>query len=252
MNESRCPSDYQLDAFWLEGKPDGHPVGKHLAGCAECQARWEEIEDAQKVFQQEVFPQSEQAVVDRSTDLLGGFKGAFSRMLSVPRLAAVSALAVLIVLAVTFWPGQDPDDDGSYIGIKGSIGLQVFCQRGDHVFLVNPGDLLLAEDKIRFQVTPSGPGHLLVISVDGNGQVHRYASSQVAGGEQALPGSIVLDDSPGDERIFVLFSPENIDFARVQEAVAEGLRSGARPEKMDSLPLELDQASLWFRKGRIR
>lgn len=245
-----CPSDYQLDAYWLEGRPEDHPVGRHLAGCADCQARWAEIENAQKVFHQEVFPMSEETVADRLVGWPGGFRGTFRRMLSVPRLAAVSALAVLIVLVVAFWPGQDPADDGAYIGIKGSIGLQVFCQRGDQVFLVNPGDLLLAGDRIRFQVTPSGPGQVLVISADADGRVHRYASSRVAGGEQALPGSIVLDDSPADERIFVLFSPKSIDFAGVQETVLKELRSGGGPEKMGSLPLELDQASLWFRKGR--
>ena len=57
-----CPSDYELDAFWLEGKPESHPVHGHLEGCEKCQKRMVEWERADERFSKEVFPATEEPV----------------------------------------------------------------------------------------------------------------------------------------------------------------------------------------------
>jgi hypothetical protein len=239
-----CPSDYELDAFWLEGRPPDHPVQSHLDACERCRQRLGEWERAEGKFRSEVFPATEEKVVERLSGSRAGFRGFFT----YPRLAAVSAAVLAVVLAVFLW---HPGDRGStYIGIKGTVGLEVYCQRADRVFRVQPGDTLLPRDRIRFAVSTAGPGHFMIVSVDQRGEVSLFhPSGPVPGGRMELEGSTILDESKGDERIYALFSEQVIDFNSVQAAVGRGLKDSGGVENLVTLPLELAQNSLLIQKG---
>lgn len=241
-----CPSDYELDAFWLEGKPKDHPVQSHLDACERCRERLVEWEQADLKFRAEVFPATEEKVVERLCGSRTGFWG----FLTYPRLAAVSAVVLAVVLAVFWWhPGER---ESTYIGIKGTLGLEVFCHRAGQVFRVNAGDRLLPEDRIRFAVSTPGAGYLMIVSVDQRGEVSWfYPLGQVPGGRKELEGSTILDESQGAERIFVLFSEQAFDFETVQAAVSRGLKCSGGVLKLHELPLELAQNSLLIHKGKI-
>lgn len=241
-----CPSDYELDAFWLEGKPEDHPVKSHLDACEHCRKRLVEWEQAGEKFRTEVFPETEQKVVERLSRSRPGFFSFFT----YPRLAAAAAVVLALVLAVALW---HPSQRGStYIGIKGALGLEVYCQRGASVFRVHPGDELLPEDRIRFAVSTPGAGHLMIVSVDQRGGVSLFHPlGPVEGGWMELPGSTILDESQGPERIFVIFSEEAFDFSAVQSAVERGLKDSGGVEKLTRLPLKLAQNSMLIHKGRI-
>ncbi len=245
-----CPSEYELDAFWLAGCPADHPLGRHLEACSDCRLRLRDYEKARLVFEQDVFPSSADAVADK---LAGGSPASRSKWLLSPRLAAVFAFGVVVVvLAIVLWktPGL-PGGDG-YSGIKGSLGLKVFCLRAGRVFQLAEGEQLLAGDRIRFKVSTAGSGFVLIVAQDADGSLQPYAAVRVAGGEQDLPGSIVLDDSTADERIFAFFAPHEIDFEKVRAAATEIFESGAGIEKIGRLRVDLDQTSLLFRRGHRR
>ena len=180
-----CPSDYELDAFWLEGRPGDHPVRSHLDACERCRERLVEWEQADEKFRTEVFPATEEKVVERLTRSRTGFWGFFT----YPRLAAASAAVLAVVLAVVLWhPGER---ESTYIGIKGTLGLEVYCQRADRVFRVQPGDRLLPEDRIRFAVSTPGPGQLMIVSVDQRGEVSLfYPLGPVEGGRSMAAGPV--------------------------------------------------------------
>jgi hypothetical protein len=240
-----CPSDYELDAFWLEGKPENHPVYGHLQSCEGCQKRLLEWEQADEKFRNEVFPATEEKVVERLSESRWGFFGFFT----YPRLAAASAVVLALVLAVMLWhPSQR---ESTYIGVKGTLGLEVYCQRAGQVFRVHPGDELLPEDRIRFAVSTPGPGHLMILSVDQQGEVSRFHPLEaVPGGRTELEGSVILDESRGPERIYALFSEESFEFTAVEAAVARGLEASGGIEKLKKLPLRLVQNSLLVHKGK--
>lgn len=239
-----CPSDYQMDEYWLAGKPENHPVHGHLEGCESCRKRLVEWEQADEKFSKEVFPATEEKVVERLSKSRSGFFGFFT----YPRLAAAAAVVLAVVLAVALWhPGER---EATYIGIKGVLGLEVYCQRADQVFRVNPGDRLLAEDRIRFAVSTPGPGQVMIVSVDKQGDVSLfYPPGPVGGGRTELEGSTILDESSGPERIFVVFSEEALNFGAVQSAVERGLKDSGGIENLKKLPLELAQNSLLIHKG---
>jgi len=87
-------------------------------------------------------------------------------------------------------------------------------------------------------VTPNGAPYLLIASIDSAGTAsiyypyHGEQSGPVADARVELPGSIVLDATPGPERLFAIFTDEPIPV----EIVMERLRAiGARgPEAIRS------------------
>lgn len=239
-----CPSDYQLDDYWLAGRPEDHPVHGHLEGCENCQKRLVEWEQAGQRFSKEVFPATEEKVVERLVKSRPGFLGFFT----YPRLAAASAVVLTVVLSVVLW--RPSEREATYIGIKGTLGLEVYCQRAGQVFRVNPGDRLLPEDRIRFAVSTPGPGRVMIVSVDRQGEVSLfYPPGPVEGGRTELEGSTILDESRGPERIFAVFSEGALDFGAVEAAVARGLEETGDVVKLEKLPLELVQNSLLIHKG---
>jgi len=241
-----CPSDYELDAYWLAGRPEDHPVHGHLEGCESCRKRLEEWEQADEKFRNEVFPATEEEVVERLSKSRSGFFGFFT----YPRLAAAAAVVLAVVLAVALW--RPADREATYIGVKGTLGLEVYCQRAEKVFRVNPGERLLAEDRVRFAVSAPGPGQVMIVSVDQRGEVSLfYPPGPVEGGRTELEGSTILDDSRGPERIFGVFSEGPLDFNVIRSAVERGLKDSGGVENLKKLPLELAQNSLLIHKGSI-
>lgn len=240
-----CPSDYELDAFWLEGKPGDHPVQSHLDACERCRERLVEWTEADEKFRTEVFPATEEQVVER----LSGRRTGLWAFFTYPRLAAISAVVLAVVLAVSLWhPGER---ESTYLGIKGNVGLEVYCHRAGQVFRVHAGDRLLPEDRIRFAVSTPGAGYLMIVSVDQRGEVSLfYPLGPVPAGRAELEGSTILDESQGAERLYVVFSEQTFDFDTVQSAVARGLKDPGGVEKLKKLPLELAQNSLLIHKGK--
>ena len=78
-----------------------------------------------------------------------------------------------------------------------------------------------ARDAIRFVVAPPQDGFVTVVSLGAGGDLSVYQPPiEVRGMETPLPGSVVLDDSQGPERIIVLFSRQRLDPREALETTA--------------------------------
>ncbi|HKQ71578.1 MAG TPA: hypothetical protein VJT73_19670, partial [Polyangiaceae bacterium] len=120
--------------------------------------------------------------------------------------------------------------------VKGASELLLVARRGGRVFPVDRFNHELgAGDEIRAVVTQSDPTRpwLLVASIDGSAKTNVYFPfrGQKSGhlehvGRWEVPGSIVLDDSPGPERIFAFFSKEPLDAALVAKSLEALGREG--------------------------
>jgi hypothetical protein len=163
-------------------------------------------------------------------------------------------MPVVATLALLLWlrPRTEVANEPA-IAIKGGPSLRVFARRQGRVTAVRPRTTLHAGDEIRFAVEPAGLHYLIVASVDGAGKATVYfpyggiASQPVSGG--TLPGSIVLDDAPGPERIFALFSRQPLAAAEVTGALVElGRRGPDAIRAARQLSVAATQLSLVFEK----
>ena len=108
----------------------------------------------------------------------------------------------------------------------------MICRRGEQTFAVAPGDQVQPGDALRFRPLPVWPEarYIQVGSVDGTGAYSPFypatddgASVPLPAGGSPLEGSIRLDDAPGPERVFVVFSAVPLpvpDVARIALAHA--------------------------------
>jgi hypothetical protein len=246
--EPTCPSDLVLDRF-LAGELEGSAydlIVVHLAGCARCAARRVELEEVRDRFPDELFVAGLAAKAVRTAGS--------RRPLVTGGLSALAAAAAVVFLLLP--TGGEPPTDGRTIRTKGGDSLQVFASRGGEVNPLLPGDPLAPGDAIRFEVTAPRRSWVLVLGLDAAGTVTPYAAGGGEGVPLAaeaptlLPGSIVLDDTGGTERLVALFCEHPV---RADEAVRAGARALARAGGDPAASLDVQvpgcrQASLAFRK----
>ena len=241
---SRCPSDLELERHLLAYSAT--ELAPHLAGCAHCAARLDEMRREGEEFQREVFPATVDAVVARARP---------ARLVRVPRWTLVAAPLAAAAAVALFLVGRPPPD---YVGAKGGeLSLAVFVQAPDGARAAADGASVPASAAVRFQVRPAHPCQLWVVSVDAAGQVSRlYPASGDAPAHVAqagaLPGGAVLDGRAGPERIFAVCSGTPLTFLDVERAARDAagggearVRAGAR---LAGLPPDAAQATLLLEK----
>ncbi len=161
--------------------------------------------------------------------------------------AVVAAAAVIIVVTR---PPSDGRAGGN--GIKGgeaSVGF--FVRDGHNAHFGHEGERLGAGDQIQFAVREHAAHNAMVlVGVDGRGEVTVYDAEDVAGRAKGpapaaddkprlLPDSVVLDDSTGPERFFVVYGDGDVAAvrARVEKAAQELASSHADLVSTERLPL---------------
>ena len=148
--------------------------------------------------------------------------------------------------------------------------MQVFARRNDgpamessrpienaSVMRVANGARLAPGDALRFVLYPTGLPYVLIVSVDGAGQVSVYfpfqgqASAPIDGATPvSVPGSIVLDRAVGPERLFAIFSDRPLEAHAVRELLARTAAGGSAAIRSTvRLPLvNTVQSTLLFEK----
>ncbi|MCA9539349.1 MAG: hypothetical protein KC620_10710 [Myxococcales bacterium] len=155
--------------------------------------------------------EAEEAAAARPTRPAARKRGRSNWLLALMgALAAAAAAAWFFVLR----PPEAPQDT---VLAKGTVALRVFRARGDEVVEVNSGEQVRSGDRLRFRPEglPDGPGYLLVVGVEGTGELFAYApadgqavaTSGALTDDGALPGSAVLDGSTGRERAVLVWCP---------------------------------------------
>jgi hypothetical protein len=232
-------SAFRLDLLHLGALPeaDRQELEQHLDVCSDCRRAAESARTSREQFTRHVLPR--------------GVPRLRRRTAWFPWLALTSAMAAAVLLLVI---RRAPPD----ISIKGAPSFAAFARRAGQVTAVHDEDVLRAGDEVRFVVVSEQLPYLLVCSVDGMGKANIYfpfdgrESGKIEVRSRVeLPGSIILDDAPGPERVFALFSAEPIAAVEVNDALrAIGIEGARGIRETRALPLRVGaQSSLLFEKG---
>jgi hypothetical protein len=113
-----------------------------------------------------------------------------------------------------------------------------------HVETLAPNGRVRPGEAIRFLVTAGRPGHLVILGLDAAGKVSVYVADGDEphpidrGAKQAMPGSIVLDATPGAERLIALECAARFPVATAVDAGRRSLERAARdPRRAGALDL---------------
>jgi len=221
-------SSFDLDLLEIGGLDDDkkRKVDDHLRGCDACRQEQESLRKLRAEFSNSVLPRTIEVVSKRARS--SGRPGFAAPRLWAPVLASAAAFAIWAAVRTPGQPGRLTGDDG--LQTKGKAELQLVARHDGRVTTVdrsNPN--LRPGDELRFVVTATDPEapYILIVSVDGAGRpnvYHPYNGATSARidhpGRWEVPGSIVLDESSGPERIFALFSKEPLQASIVTQSLA--------------------------------
>jgi hypothetical protein len=239
-----------LMARLLIGRASGDEVRQvddHARDCLRCKTELEGARAARSRFDRQVFSRTLPRIEER-------FAGRPRRWFVALGLvtATLGAAAVLVLVRPRPGPGTSPEEPA--FSVKGSGALKLYGRRNGHVFPVEAATVLHPGDQLRFAVQSDGARFVLIASIDGRGQASIYVPSTPIGrdagvGWGLVGDSIVLDDAPGPERVFAVFSNEVL----AEEAIVPVLRQTATKGRealrsLTALPLPLVQTSVLFEK----
>lgn len=258
--------------------------------CTGCEAKLMEARATARQFHEEVLPRTLPKIDgSRSPAPAAGARpkrmaprGFFLNLLRPAPIGGLLAATAAVVLWVK-WPKpaqlleDDPVGSGEvetpYVGVKGDDAVRAYVRRDAQVQPLEDGGAVHPGDAIRFSVDPRAARYALVVSIDGAQQISVYvpfggqASETVvapkveeAGGSPYghawLPGSVELDDTLGDERLWILLSDAPIAVAAVRptlEKIAAGgavAVAAAASERFSELPGARVQSMLLHKTAR--
>jgi len=207
---------------------------KHLGQCPACAARLAEARAARESFLSTNPPDI------RARQLLARqVEAPRRRFFLVPALAAAASLLLLGLLAL--WRVLPAVEDGPPdILTKGGL-LTFQVQRVGSKALEQglSGDAFAAGDHLQIRVhPPAGRHRVAVFSMDQTGRLSHLMDLE-ARRAMPLPSSLVVDDSPAPERVFVVFSRDPLETELVRQSAARAfLAAGGKIEPLDSFPIE--------------
>jgi hypothetical protein len=204
-------------------------VRSHQQKCSLCRETYERMLEERSSF--DAAPERQEEI-ERLIRADPGRAAVASRRRSPMLLVGASiALAAAAALVVVLLPGDETlEQQGGGADVlrpKGDLFV-LYRERGGEVVSLQgscqPGDRIRA----RFA---TDRGYVLIASRDGAGQVAvlypRRAGQSAAAPTQAelTPGSWVLDDTPGTERFFAVFSERPLSSERVVQAISSAAPS---------------------------
>ena len=219
QRDEGCLSDLALDRL-VAGEELG-AARAHADDCARCGARLDELRRARDV----------------DAPVLDAIRARAERVVPLGRrlwlstmLPLLAAAAIVLVFAPRLWkPRPGVREKGS-----AALALDVVVRHADgRVEALAQDGHVRPGEAIRFLVTTGHAGQLVILGLDAAGKVSVYVADGDAphpidrGQKQAMPGSIILDATPGAERLVAL---ECQDRFAVASAVDAGHRSLARAE----------------------
>ncbi|MBI5507328.1 MAG: DUF4384 domain-containing protein [Deltaproteobacteria bacterium] len=240
-----CLSDLALDRH-VGGDALAAAAAAHLATCRRCQER------------RQLFVAAQETSAGRVARLVAaaataGVSPAAARRRRAWWLGATAMAAATVVLVLVLaWPAQR--DDG--VRFKGA-SMRFMVQRRTAITPGVSGDRFQVGDALRFVVSVDSPCYLLLLGIAPDGAVSAYypfAGSKSerleAGADQALPGSLVLDDSAATEYLVALFSPEPLALETVRAAGRRSFANGPpKDERLLGLPAAVQQRWVTIRRG---
>lgn len=169
-------------------------VEAHLAVCEECRAHLEAL--ANPGFLPGI------AAVRDAVNAPSRSRGAW-----LWAAVSLAAVACALLLFVGTRPPRALGGDEAYVGAKGFRSVWIYVKRGAETRLWDGKRPLAFGDRVRLKVDPGGYRHLEVYSMDALQRPTLLFEGPLSPGENVmLPDAWEIDDSPGAERLFVVFS----------------------------------------------
>ena len=233
-----CPTDWTLQRHAVDELigDEREVVAIHVARCERCRQELATFDGEREAFvEKHPFAAAEAEIAERALFLPDDPEITVRRPLWTKARVAVAALAAgaaAVVLASVFVPietgGPLPQDR-----VKGVTDLRAALLRDGSMSSVEPGMVARPGDEIQFRVDTGDYGHVVVVGVDGTGEVSVYqpqggGDSVVVepGAGRTLDPAFRLDDAPGPEVYIAFFTVEPIAShdaaATVRSWVAEG------------------------------
>lgn len=123
----------------------------------------------------------------------------------------------------------------------GAASLEVFAEREGRSRPLAPGAMVEPGDKLQLRFDPGLYHYATFLGRDGLGNIEVYQTIEVSpGGLRAAPFALELDDTPGDQELFAIFSNEEPPHSLLYDAL-EGVGS-IRNAVITSIRLRKDPA----------
>ncbi len=248
-----CPSEWTLQRFVahdLVGEERRH-VGEHVVQCAYCRGRVEELDARDAAFlEQHPFASMEAPIAERAVFLpeepeLPVETAGWRKWL--PAVGGLVSMAAAALLTLALLPMMLPEEELEPITagnrVKGATSLDALLLRGDTVMEVDRGTTLVPGDQIQFRVDSGGYDHVVVVGIDGTGEVAVYqpldGSTSVPiepGAGRVLDTAFELDAAPGPEIYVAFLTDEPIDAADAAALVARWIDRGEAEAVPDRVP----------------
>lgn len=210
-----CPPAAILEAL-SAGEVVAADASAHAAACPDCAAQVAALREASRAFLKARPPERFLRQLERREAAATGERPRWRRL--VPALALALPLALAVTLAPRLLGPPPPADGGVAFKGGGAFRLAVARAGGGPPELVGGDAVVRAGDALRFAYQAPRAGWLLVLELDGRGHaavLHPFGAAQgapiAAGGRDFLGGSVVLDDAPGPEHLFAVFSPRPVE-----------------------------------------
>lgn len=220
---SECPTRFTLSRWRVADLPsdEQRAVTTHVEQCEACNETVSAI--AQVAAEQE--SRLEERLKDfdeRLAEVRSQGRRRAVVLTAFGSLAAAACVAVVLGFGLLASDRTPISEEPVYTGLKGTLKFQVVAKRGDEQFAVHSNTELREDDALRFVVITGSAGYVTVFSIDSRGTISSFypdanpaadpAPFRLDGaGRHELPGSIVLDNALGEERLVVAFSKTAFD-----------------------------------------
>ncbi|WP_163989035.1 DUF4384 domain-containing protein [Pyxidicoccus caerfyrddinensis] len=201
-----CPPAAVLEAL-SAGEPTPDATRDHVKSCAACSAQLDALTGGREAFLKARPADRFLRQLERREATAARAPAPWRRFL--PVLAAVVPALVLVLVL-----GPKLIEDNPGVTWKGEAFRVVAARPGAEPTPLAPDSVVKAGDRLRFAYESPEAGHLLVLELDGRGGASVFhpfngtTSAPLAAVQRDfLPGSVELDDAPGAEWLFAVFSP---------------------------------------------
>jgi hypothetical protein len=195
------------------GEPTPEATRAHVQACATCGAQLDALTTGRDAFLRARPSERFLRQLERREAAAPRAPSPWRRLFPV-LAAAVPALVLVLVVG----PRLLQDDPG--VTFKGDAFRVVASRAGAEAVPLSQDGTVKEGDRLRFAYESPEAGHLLVLELDGRGGASVFhpfdgtASAPLAAGQRDfLPGSVELDDAPGTEWLFAVFSPRPLQAA---------------------------------------
>lgn len=200
-----CPPAAVLEAL-SAGEPMPDATQAHVRACATCSSHLGALTAGRDTFLRARPADRFLRQLERREAAAPRAPSPWRRLLPV-LATVVPVLALVVVLGPRLVQGPP-------VTTKGDAFRVVASRAGAEAVPLEADSVVKAGDRLRFAYESEVDGHLLVLELDGRGNASVFhpfegsASAPLAALQRGfLPGSVELDDAPGTEWLFAVFSP---------------------------------------------